>query len=181
MTLATPDAPAAPARQGLVARAIARWETVLLLILLAMILLGTALSEFFLSAGNFSNLLAAMMEIAIMALPMALIVIAAEIDLSVESMAGLAGVVVGFVWAAGYPIEVAILAALAAGLLGGLFNGLLVARIGLPSLVVTLGTLALYRGMALIILGPLSVTDFPKWFTTSGSARFRARRSRGSS
>jgi rhamnose transport system permease protein len=168
MTSATPDAPAAPARPGLVARSVARWETVLLLFLLGLILLGTALSEFFLSAGNFSNLLAAMMEIAIMALPMALIVIAAEIDLSVESMAGLASVVVGFVWAAGYPIEVAILAALAVGVLGGLFNGLLVARIGLPSLVVTLGTLALYRGMALIILGPLSVTDFPNWFTTIG-------------
>ena len=165
---ATPEMPAAPVRQRSVARSVVRWETVLIVTLLGLILLGTALSEFFLSAGNFSNLLSAMMEIAIMALPMALIVIAAEIDLSVESMAGLAGVVVGFVWAAGFPIEVAILAALTVGALGGLFNGLLVARVGLPSLVVTLGTLALFRGMALIILGPLSVTDFPRWFTTVG-------------
>lgn len=103
-----------------------------------------------------------------MALPMALIVIAAEIDLSVESMAGLAGVVLGVVWSAGFPIELAIIAALATGAVGGLLNGLLVAVVGLPSLVVTLGTLALFRGMALIILGPRSVTDFPAWFKAVG-------------
>ena len=132
-----------------------------------MIAIGANLSEFFLTPDNLSNLLAAMMEVAIMALPMALIIIAAEIDLSVESMAGLAGVVVGLLWSAGVPMEVAILAALGVGALGGLMNGLLVA-IGLPSLVVTLGTLALFRGLALILLGPQSVSDFPAWFTGFG-------------
>ena len=53
-------------------------------------MLGNALSPFFLTAGNFGNLIAALMEVAIMALPMTLIIIAGEIDLSVESMAGLA-------------------------------------------------------------------------------------------
>ena len=136
--------------------------------LIGMIAVGTALSPFFLSVGNFSNLIAALMEVAIMALPMTLIVIAAEIDLSVESMAGLASASLGFLWAAGVPIEIGIVIVLVIGAAGGLMNGLLVARGGLPSLVVTLGTLALFRGMALIILGPQGVSDFPEGFTQLG-------------
>ena len=70
-------------------RLLARWETLLVVALLGLIVLGNALSPFFLTTGNFSNLLAALMEVAIMALPMTLVIIAGEIDLSVESMAGL--------------------------------------------------------------------------------------------
>ena len=103
-----------------------------------------------------------------MALPMTLIIIAGEIDLSVESMAGLSSALLGFLWAAGVPIEIAIVVVLVVGVLGGLLNGFLVARGGLPSLVVTLGTLALFRGLALIILGPRGVSDFPPGFTEIG-------------
>ena len=131
-------------------------------------MLGQRLSPFFLTAGNFANLLAALMEVAIMALPMTLIIIAGEIDLSVESMAGLASAILGFLWAAGVPLEIAIPVVLVVGALGGLLNGLLVARGGLPSLVVTLGTLALFRGLALIVLGPRGVSDFPPAFTELG-------------
>jgi rhamnose transport system permease protein len=149
-------------------RSVARWEALLLLALLGLIVLGNSLSPFFLTAGNFSNLLAALMEVAIMAMPMTLIVILAEIDLSVESMAGLASAVLGFLWAAGVPLTVAIPVVLLIGAAGGLLNGVLVARGGLPSLVVTLGTLALFRGLALIVLGPRGVSDFPVEFTTLG-------------
>ena len=149
-------------------RVLARWETLLVVALLGLIVLGNALSPFFLTPGNFANLIAALMEVAIMALPMTLIIIAGEIDLSVESMAGLASAILGFLWAAGVPIEVAIPVVLVVGALGGLLNGLLVARGGLPSLVVTLGTLALFRGLALIVLGPRGVSDFPPGFTELG-------------
>ena len=149
-------------------RLLARWETLLVLALLGLIVLGNALSPFFLTPGNFSNLIAALMEVAIMALPMTLIIIAGEIDLSVESMAGLASAILGFLWAADVPLEVAIPVVLVVGALGGLLNGLLVARGGLPSLVVTLGTLALFRGMALIVLGPRGISDFPPAFTELG-------------
>ena len=155
-------------RRPSIVKALARWETLLFVVLIVMIAIGSNLSEFFLTPGNLTNLLAAMMEVAIMALPMALIIIAAEIDLSVESMAGLAAVVAGLLWSAGVPMELAILAALGAGALGGLMNGLLVAVGRLPSLVVTLGTLALFRGLALILLGPKSVSNFPAWFTGFG-------------
>ena len=148
--------------------ALARWETLLLIALIGLIVLGNALSPFFLTAGNFSNLIAALMEVAIMALPMTLIIVAGEIDLSVESMAGLACAVLGFLYGEGVPLGTAIPLVLLLGALGGLLNGLLVARGGLPSLVVTLGTLALFRGMALIVLGSRGVSEFPQAFTEFG-------------
>ncbi len=146
----------------------ARWETLLVIALIGLIILGNALSPFFLTTGNFGNLLAALMEVAIMALPVTLIIIIGEIDLSVESMAGLSSAILGFLWAAGIPLEVGIPFVLVVGAIGGLLNGLLVARARLPSLVVTLGTLALFRGLALIVLGPVGVSDFPEAFTELG-------------
>ena len=134
-------------------------------------MLGNSLSPFFLTPGNFSNLIAALMEVAIMALAMTLIIVAAEIDLSVESMAGLASAILGFLWAAGVPLSIGIPVVLLVGALGGLLNGVLVARVGLPSLVVTLGTLALFRGLALIVLGPRGISDFPPAFTELGFGR----------
>jgi rhamnose transport system permease protein len=147
---------------------LARWETLLVIALIGLIVLGTTLSPFFLTAGNFANLIAALMEVAIMALAMTLIIVAGEIDLSVESMAGLASAILGFLWAAGVPLTVGIPVVLVVGVVGGMLNGLLVARGGLPSLVVTLGTLALFRGLALIVLGPRGVSDFPTEFTELG-------------
>ena len=147
---------------------LARWETLLVVALIGLVILGTSLSPFFLTPGNFSNLIAALMEVAIMALAMTLIIVAGEIDLSVESMAGLASAVLGFLWAAGVPLEIGIPVVLLVGAVGGLMNGLLVARAGLPSLVVTLGTLALFRGLALIVLGPRGISDFPAAFTELG-------------
>jgi len=154
-----------------VARLLARWETLLVIAVLGLVVLGTALSPVFLTPGNFANLIAALMEVAIMALPMTLIIVAGEIDLSVESMAGLASAILGFLWAAGVPIWIGIPVVLVIGALGGLMNGLLVARAGLPSLVVTLGTLALFRGLALIVLGPRGISDFPDAFTELGFGR----------
>jgi rhamnose transport system permease protein len=149
-------------------RRLARWETLLLVILLALIWLGTHLSPVFLSAQNFANLTVAEMEIGIIALPMTLVIIAGEIDLSVESMVGLSSAVLGYLWAAGVPLSVGVLAVLALGALGGLLNGLLVTRAGLPSLVVTLGTLALFRGLASVVLGPRAISNFPADFTAFG-------------
>jgi len=160
-------APATARGRGIL-QALARWETLLLVVLIALIVLGTRLSPVFLTPRNFSNLLAALMEVAIMALPMTLVIIAGEIDLSVESMAGLSCAVLGFLWAAGIPIWVGVAIVLCIGAAGGLMNGLLIARGGLPSLVVTLGTLALFRGLALIVLGPQGVSNFPDDFTTLG-------------
>ncbi len=147
---------------------LARWEVLLALILCLVVAWGASSSRVFLTGDNFANLVSSTMEVAIMALPMTLIIITGEIDLSVESMVGLSGAILGWLWSAGMPLEAAIPLVLLAGALGGLLNGLLVARGGLPSLVVTLGTLALYRGLANVILGPRAISTWPGGFTTFG-------------
>ena len=149
-------------------RSLVRWETLLLVVLLLLVAGGAAASPVFFSGRNFTNLTAAVIEVSIMALPMALVIIAGEIDLSVESMAGLSCAVVGWLFMNGVPVEVAIPIALVLGAAGGLLNGVLVTGFGLPSLVVTLGTLALYRGLALVVLGSEGVSGFPTWFTSFG-------------
>ena len=163
-----PAVPPALARRRAPLAALARWELLLLLIIVILTWAGTQISKYFLTGANFANLTSAVMEVAIMALPSTLIIIAAEIDLSVESMLGLSSAVLGFLWAAGVPLQLDIGIVLVVGALGGLLNGLLVARAGLPSLVVTLGTLALFRGLAQVILGTNAISSFPAWFTTFG-------------
>ncbi len=161
-------------------RGLASWEALLALVLLGLVALGAWTSPaVFLTPGNFTNLTAAVMEVAIMALPMTLIIIVGEIDLSVESMLGLSCAVLGFLFAEGVPLEIGIPVVILMGAAGGLFNGLLVARAGLPSLVVTLGTLALFRGLALVVLGPRGISKFPSGSRTSASGRSRERPSRG--
>jgi rhamnose transport system permease protein len=146
----------------------ARWEALLALFLLILVAIGIAVSPVFLTSRNVANLIAAVIEVGIMSLPMALIIIVGEIDLSVESMVGLTAAVIGSLYSAGIAMPLVIVACLAVGALGGLLNGLLVTRVGLPSLVVTLGTLALYRGLALVILESRGVSNFPDWFTAFG-------------
>lgn len=109
--------------------------------------------------------------ILLIALPMALVMITGEIDLSVGSMVGLASVVTGGAVHIGLPIEIAMLLALLVGVVGGAFNGFLVTVVGLPSLAVTIGTLALFRGLAVGILGTTAVTDFPETWTALAKAK----------
>ena len=97
----------------------------------------------------------------LIALPMTLVIITGEIDLSVASVVGLSSVLVGVLYQAGVPLALAALVALVAGAVCGAVNGFLVAYVGLPSLAVTIGTLALYRGLAVGLLGTTAVTDFP--------------------
>jgi rhamnose transport system permease protein len=98
----------------------------------------------------------------------AAILVAGEIDLSVGSVLGLTSVVLGLLWESGHPMWLAIGVALLVGLVAGCLNGLLVTKLALPSLVVTIGTLALYRGLAFVVLGDQAVSDFPTSFTNLG-------------
>ncbi len=145
-----------------------RWETLLLVVIALLVVLGTRLSTVFLTGANFANLTSAVMEVAIVALPMTLIIITGDIDLSVESMMGLAGAILGWLWAAGVPMQLGIPVVLAVGMLGGLLNGALIAHGRLPALVVTLGTLALFRGLANVVLGTRAISNFPAPFTAFG-------------
>jgi rhamnose transport system permease protein len=103
-----------------------------------------------------------------MALPLTLIVITGEIDLSVASMLGLSGVAMAELFKHGWPIWPAMGAAIVLGMLLGAFNGFLVTRVGLPSLAVTIGTLTLYRGIAQGILPTDTIGGFPAHLTNIG-------------
>jgi rhamnose transport system permease protein len=110
--------------------------------------------------------------ILLIALPMTLVIITGEIDLSVASVVGLSSVLVGILHQDfGLSIPVAALLAILAGAVAGAFNGFLVAYVGLPSLAVTIGTLALYRGLAVGLLGTTAVTDFPEKWTDLAKQR----------
>ena len=132
----------------------ATWETFLALLTLAVIAYATFAIPAFATNFNISQAIAGVSERALIAMPMALLIIAREIDLSVASILSLSSVVFGVAVRSELPLPVAIAMALATGGLCGAFNGILVTRVGLPSLVVTLGTLAMFRGIGYIILGP---------------------------
>ncbi|HZS79677.1 MAG TPA: ABC transporter permease [Ktedonobacteraceae bacterium] len=144
------------------------WDVLLVVLLVICIVLGGFLSPYFLSGFNFYALTSNIMEIAVMALPMTLIIIAGEIDLSVASILGLASVLLGFLWEKGTPLWLAIVVALLVGLVAGLLNGWLVTKLALPSLVITIGSLALFRGLAYVVLGDQAVSSFPTAFTNFG-------------
>ena len=144
------------------------WEALLVVLLAASIVIGAIASPFFMNGFNFYAITSNIMEIAIMSLPMTLIIIAGEIDLSVASVLGLASVVLGLLWQDGHPMWFAIGVALLVGLAAGTLNGLLVTKLGLPSLVITIGSLALFRGLAYVVLGDQAVSSFPTAFTNFG-------------
>ncbi len=122
----------------------------------------------FASAFNLSQAAAGVSEKAILLLPMALLIIAREIDLSVASILALTSVVLGVLIQARVPLFGAILIVLIAGSAAGALNGLLVTRFNLPSLLVTLGTMALFRGIGYIMLGTHSVNKLPEGLTDFG-------------
>lgn len=101
----------------------------------------------------------------LIAMPMTLIIVTGEIDLSVASTAGLTSALMGVLWAGGMDIWLVLLISLLAGTAAGVFNGFLIAVLGLPSLAVTIGTLALFRGLALVTIGDNAVANFPKPLT----------------
>ena len=104
--------------------------------------------------------------ILLIALPMTLVIVTGEIDLSVASVVGLSSVAVGMLHHdAGLSIPAATVLAVLMGMAAGAVNGFLAAYVGLPSLAVTIGTLALYRGLAVGLLGTQAVTDFPQRWT----------------
>ncbi|HEV3295051.1 MAG TPA: ABC transporter permease [Streptosporangiaceae bacterium] len=145
-----------------------RWETGLALLVLAICVFGLLASPNFLTSGNIFNVELNTGEVAIMALPMTLIIISGEIDLSVASILGMSSALLGFLWARHWPMLAIFVAVAVLGAAAGLFNGLLITRLGLPSLAVTIGTLTLYRGIALIILGSNTVSSFPAPYATIG-------------
>jgi rhamnose transport system permease protein len=148
-----------------VRRRLASWETTIIGVLLVVIVVAAIRVGGFATGRNWGFLLLDLAPIALIALPMTLIVISGEIDLSVASILGLTSAVLGQLWYAGLSLQLILaLAVLLGGVLGAV-NGVFVTRFGLPSLAVTIGTLALYRGLAFVVLGDRAVADFPTDWT----------------
>jgi rhamnose transport system permease protein len=148
-------------------RSLVRWESVLVIALAATVVFGVSVSAQFLTGSNIFNIGLANGEVAIMALPMTLIIIAGEIDLSIASTLALSSTLVGYLWLHGWPMPGIIVFVLVIGVVLGAVNGILVTRLGLPSLAVTIGTMTLYAGMAEIVLGSTIVSNFSASYTTA--------------
>ena len=139
--------------------------------LLAIVLVVASLTvDKFATPLTMTYLLLDVTTLLLIALPMTMVMITGDIDLSVGSMVGLSSVIVGLMVQAGQSIPVAGLVAIAVGALGGLANGLLVTRMQLPALAVTIGSMALYRGIAVGLLGTTAITTFPREWTQLAKA-----------
>jgi rhamnose transport system permease protein len=149
-------------------RRIGAWELFLAGLTIAMMLYACLAVPNFTTAFNLSQAAAGVSEKALLVLPMVFLIIAREIDLSVGSILALSSVVLGICIRSGTPLIVGIAAALIVGATAGAVNGYLVTRFELPPLVVTLGTMALFRGIAYVIIGTSSVNVLPDSLTSFG-------------
>jgi rhamnose transport system permease protein len=144
------------------------WEFLLLAVLIVVVAFNMVESRYYLSVGNFVNLFQLSIEKTIVALTMTLVIISGDIDLSVASVMGLAACVMAWLFQQGAPLPLAIVLALASGVVAGLNNAFWISYLGLPSLAVTLAGLIGYRGVARILVEDRAIGGFPLWFNTIG-------------
>jgi len=154
--------------QSPIQRYLKSWETLLLAVAVAIFMANSFASPYFLNAWNLSDATFNFTEKAMIAFAMALLIISGEIDLSVASMIALASTAMGAAVQAGLGTPVLILVGLGTGVICGAFNGILVTRMGLPSIVVTIGTMSLFRGISYIVLGDQAYRGYPSDFTFFG-------------
>ena len=160
-------------RQGRgVRRALGRWESLLALLLLAIFVANSVWIPNFFDYYNLADSSFNFSEKALLALPMALLIICREIDISVSAILALASVAMGVALHAGWPPQAMLPVALATGAACGLLNGMLVTRFALPSIVVTIGTVSLFRGLASVILGDQAYTGYPALMLDWGQGYF---------
>lgn len=152
-------------QQPLWRRVVVNREAAIIGLLALVIVIATVTVPNFDSPLTLTYLIREIAPILLIALPMTLIIITEEIDLSVASTLGLSSVVTGLGVQAGWPLPVAGLLAILVGTVAGAINGALVTFVGLPSLAVTIGTLALFRGVAVGLLGTTAISDFPEFWT----------------
>jgi len=144
------------------------WEALLILVAIAIFIINSFASPYFLNAWSLSDLTFNFTEKALIALAMALLIIAGEIDLSVAAIIALASTMIGLALQAGVDTPGLVAIGIATGLVCGAFNGFLVTGLKLPSIVVTIGTMSLFRGLSFIILGDQAFKGYPESFAFFG-------------
>lgn len=142
-------------------RALLNWESMLLVVAVCVFIINSFASPYFLDPWNLSDATFNFTEKAIVAFAMALLIVSGEIDLSVASIIALVSTAMGFVAQFGFGVPVLVVVGIAVGLMCGAFNGFLVTVMGLPSIVVTIGTMSLFRGISYIVLGDQAYTEYP--------------------
>ncbi|QQR35712.1 ABC transporter permease [Devosia oryziradicis] len=148
--------------------AVLSWESLLVVVVVAIFILNSFASPYFLNAWSLSDLTFNFTEKALIALAMALLIIAGEIDLSVAAIIALASTMMGLALQYGADTPTLVAVGVGIGILCGAFNGFLVTGLKLPSIVVTIGTMSLFRGIAFIILGDQSFKGYPATFSWFG-------------
>jgi len=151
------------AERSLVSDLVGRLEIRMLGLVLALGITLSVLSPHFLTPNNLLNVLDQSVVVGIVAIGMTFVILIGGIDLSVGSVAGLTGVLLGR-GLEHFPIPVAIVLAVLAGIVVGFFSGVLIARFGLPAFVVTLGVMAIGRSLAYILSGASAIADLPEAF-----------------
>ena len=151
-----------------------RWlslqEAVLAGVLLIALITLSFLSDRFFTSANLLNQTRFLSEVALLAVPMTFLIIMGGIDLSVGSIVAFSAVLLGFSWLVlGFPLWLAVLVGIAGGTLAGYLNGLVIVYLGVPPLIVTLATLAIFRGLAYGISESRSFNGFPDSFAFWGS------------
>ncbi len=149
-----------------------RWEVILVLLLAITIIVNTIVSPYFLDIFNLADATFNFSEKAIIALAMALLILVREIDLSVAAIVALASMAIGYAAEAGFGPGALFAVGIGVGLACGLFNGVLVTWFSLPSIVVTIGTMSLFRGLTQVILGDQAKTKYPQEFLDLGQSYF---------
>jgi rhamnose transport system permease protein len=144
---------------------VASWDGAIIVLTVLVLVIASLTVDNFGTSRNFTFLVLDLLPIILVALPMTFIIVTGEIDLSVASTLGLTSSLMGWFWNNGLSIETIIPLCVLIGAIAGVVNGFLVTGLGLPSLAVTIGTLALYRGLAFVVLGDGAVADFPWNYT----------------
>ncbi|MDK1384333.1 ABC transporter permease [Sinorhizobium sp. 8-89] len=154
--------------QGRGARILKSWESLLLAVAVAIFLGNSLASPYFLDPWNLSDATFNFTEKAMIAFAMALVIISGEIDLSVASIIALASTAMGYAVQLGVDTQALVAIGLGVGVICGTVNGLLITGLGLPSIVVTIGTMSLFRGLSFIVLGDQAFTGYPESFAWFG-------------
>ncbi len=148
--------------------ALRSWEMLLLVVAIGVFIFNSLASPHFLDVWTLSDMTYNFTEKALIALPMALLIIAGEIDLSVAATLALSSTLMGLAMTFGFGTPALVVVGVVVGLACGAFNGLLVTGLNLPSIVVTIGTMSLFRGLAFIILGDHVYKGYPASFDFFG-------------
>jgi len=149
-------------------RIMSSWEVLLFGVAVLIFIFNSLASPYFLDAWNLSDATFNFTEKAMIAFAMALLVIAGEIDLSVAAIIALASTAMGAAAQVGVGAPGLVLIGIGVGLLCGMFNGFLVSVMKLPSIVVTIGTMSLFRGVSYIVLGDQAYGGYPDDFAFFG-------------